>query len=209
MLWNRNIIYVISIHVKINKLYTILKIYGPEEIFIYMHGQMHFFVAEIHCSKNFYDKLIYEVVNLYIFDIIKYIIERRDIMWKEFKQFALKGNVIDLAVGIIIGGAFNKIVTSLVADIIMPIVGLLMGGIDLKGYSITFREAKINIGMFAQNIIDFLIIAFSVFILVKTVNKLTSLRKAEEKVEEEKKPTMDQVLLTEIRDLLKKSNNEC
>lgn len=174
-----------------------------------MPGQLHFFVAEIHCSKNFYDKLIHEVVNLYLFDIIKYIIERRDIMWKEFKQFALKGNVIDLAVGIIIGGAFNKIVTSLVQDVITPILGLLLGRIDFKNYVINVGKDPIKIGMFAQNIIDFLIVAFSVFILVKTVNKLTSLRKAEEKVEEEKKPTMDQVLLAEIRDLLKKSNNEC
>ena len=91
-------------------------------------------------------------------------------MLKEFKKFISKGNVVDLAVGVIIGGAFGKIVSSLVNDILMPIIGILIGGIDFSSLSIKVGSAKITYGMFIQNIIDFLIIAFCVFIFVKIVN---------------------------------------
>lgn len=127
----------------------------------------------------------------------------------EFKDFAMKGNVLDLAVGVVIGGAFNKIVSSLVNDIIMPIVGVLTGGVDFKDLAYTVNGAKITYGMFIQNIVDFIIIALSIFVFIKVVSKLN--RKKEEEVEvkkeEEKKLTMDQELLVEIRDLLKSQNN--
>jgi len=127
---------------------------------------------------------------------------------KEFKAFALKGNVIDLAVGIIIGGAFGKIVTSLVNDIIMPAVGVLLGGISFKNlkYVITpaqgeIAEVAILYGAFIQSIVDFLIIAFSIFMIIKI---LLSMKKKEEKAPEAPaKPTPEALLLTEIRDLLK------
>ncbi|WP_139904504.1 large conductance mechanosensitive channel protein MscL [Clostridium thermarum] len=129
-------------------------------------------------------------------------------MWKEFKKFALRGNVLDLAVGIIIGGAFNKIVSSLVNDIVMPLVGILLGHVDIKEAALKLGEVELKYGMFIQNILDFLIIAFSVFILVKTVNKFNNFRKAEEaKVEEAKKISKEEELLTEIRDLLAKNNS--
>lgn len=101
-------------------------------------------------------------------------------MFKEFKEFAMKGNVIDMAVGVIIGGAFGKIVTSLVNDIIMPPVGLLMGNADFSQLSIVLKQADgtqkavtINYGIFVNNILDFVIVAFSIFIAIKALNKLT------------------------------------
>lgn len=130
-------------------------------------------------------------------------------MWKEFKKFALRGNVLDLAVGIIIGGAFNNIVSSLVNDIVMPLVGILLGHVDIKEAALKLGEVELKYGMFIQNILDFLIIAFSVFILVKTVNKLSSLKKAEEaKAEEIKKISKQEELLTEIRDLLAENSSQ-
>jgi large conductance mechanosensitive channel len=93
-------------------------------------------------------------------------------MWKEFKEFALRGNVIDLAVGVIIGGAFGKIVTALVNDIIMPIIGLFLGGLDLSGLAFTVGNAVINWGDFLQAVIDFVIIAFVVFLMVRGMNRL-------------------------------------
>ncbi len=122
---------------------------------------------------------------------------------KEFKEFINKGNVVDLAVGVIIGTAFSKIVSSIVNDIIMPIVGILIGGHDFSNLSIKFRDASIMYGSFIQNVLDFLIIAICVFIFVKIVNKIT--RKEEKKKEEETTPKKDDqiVLLEEIRDLLK------
>ena len=123
----------------------------------------------------------------------------------EFKKFALKGNVIDLAVGVVVGGAFGKIVTSLVNDIITPIIGLLLGGIDFSGLSFTYEKAVVKYGAFIQTIIDFLIIAFSIFLFIKLFNKLT-FKKAEEKKEEAPEPTKEEVLLSEIRDLLKQQN---
>jgi len=123
-------------------------------------------------------------------------------MIKEFKEFIARGNVIDLAVGVIIGGAFGKIVTSIVNDLLMPLIGVVSGGIDFTGLKLKIGEAEVLYGNFLQNVIDFLIIAFCIFILVKIVNKIT--RKKEEVVEETPVEKPDEVvLLEEIRDLLK------
>ena len=143
---------------------------------------------------------------------------------QEFKTFALKGNVMDMAVGVIIGGAFGKIVTSLVNDVIMPPIGYLTGGVDFKDLKWVIQEAAeatetsaavaevaLKYGAFLQQVFDFLIIAISVFAMIKIANKLTSLRKKEEEVVEEPapapapepEPTKEEVLLAEIRDLLK------
>ena len=108
--------------------------------------------------------------------------KRRIVMFKEFKEFALKGNVVDLAVGIIIGGAFGKIVSSLVSDVLMPFVGLLVGGINISDLSINIGNAVIKYGSFLQTTVDFLIISFSIFLLVKGINKLR-IKPVEEKVE--------------------------
>ena len=128
-------------------------------------------------------------------------------MFKEFKEFISKGNVLDLAVGVIIGGAFGKIVTSLVDDIIMPFIGLIIGGLDFSGLSIVIGKATIKYGMFIQNVVNFLIIAFSVFMIVKAVNKVRRI-KPEEKEEEQvvEAPSKEEALLAEIRDLLKAKN---
>lgn len=124
----------------------------------------------------------------------------------EFKTFIQRGNVIDLAVGVVIGGAFGKIVTSLVNDILMPIIGLLIGGQDFKGLSIKVKDTTIAYGSFIQNVVDFLIVAFFIFVFVKIINNLF---KKEEPKKEEVKPTKrDEVLLLEeIRDLLKNKKN--
>ncbi|NLN87797.1 MAG: large conductance mechanosensitive channel protein MscL [Syntrophomonadaceae bacterium] len=121
-------------------------------------------------------------------------------MWQEFKEFAMKGNVMDLAVGVIIGGAFGKIVSSLVGDIITPLVGLLMGGKDFSGLQVQIGDTAIMYGAFVQNVIDFLIIAWVIFMMVKAMNRL---RKRQEVVEEAAGPGNEEILLTEIRDLLK------
>lgn len=123
-------------------------------------------------------------------------------MIREFKKFISRGNVIDLAVGVVVGGAFSKIVTSLVDNIIMPLVGIIIGGIDFTKLSVTLLDVEIQFGVFLQNVVDFLIIAFCIFIVVKLVNKVT---KREEK-KAEVKPTKpnQEILLEEIRDLLKK-----
>lgn len=126
-------------------------------------------------------------------------------MWKEFKAFAMKGNVLDLAVGVIIGGAFGKIVSSLVEDIIMPLVGLLLGGINLSGLAITLDDATLKYGIFLQTVVDFLIIAFSIFVFIKGMARLK--RKEEVKPEETPLPSNEELLLAEIRDLLKQNNN--
>ena len=123
---------------------------------------------------------------------------------KEFKDFINKGNVVDLAVGVIIGTAFSKIVTSLVNDLLMPLIGVIIGGLDFTNLSITIKDATIMYGSFIQNIIDFLIIAFCVFMFVKFINKIS--RKKEEPKKEEKPKKDDQIiLLEEIRDLLKEN----
>jgi large conductance mechanosensitive channel len=124
---------------------------------------------------------------------------------KEFKTFAMRGNVVDLAVGIIIGGAFGKIVSSVVADVIMPPIGLLVGGVKFTSLAITLKEAvdktpavTLNYGNFLQAVFDFLIVAFAVFMLIKAIN---SLKKKEEAAAPP--PPKQEVLLTEIRDILK------
>lgn len=121
-------------------------------------------------------------------------------MWNEFKQFAIKGNVVDLAVGVVIGTAFSKIVSSLVNDVIMPIIGILIGGIDFTSLTIQYGTAIIKYGVFMQTILDFFIIAFSIFLFVKLISKL---KKKEEVKEEEIKIDAKEELLMEIRDLLK------
>lgn len=123
-------------------------------------------------------------------------------MIKEFKKFIARGNVLDLAVGVIVGGAFSSIVTSLVNNIFTPLIGLIMGGVDFSNLSITFKDTDIMYGAFIQSVIDFLIVAFCLFIIVKFVNRLTC--KKEEK-KEEKKDTRSAELkaLEEIRDILK------
>lgn len=128
---------------------------------------------------------------------------------KEFREFAVKGNVVDMAVGVIIGGAFGKIISSLVNDVVMPPIGWLIGGVDFKDLAIEIAPAKegveavmIKYGAFIQNVFDFLIIALAVFGMVKMIN---SMKKAPvEEAEAPAEPTAEEKLLTEIRDLLKK-----
>lgn len=128
----------------------------------------------------------------------------------EFKEFIARGSVIDLAVGMIVGSAFTKIVTSLVNDVLMPAIGVILGGVDFTNLTLKFRDATIYYGNFIQNIIDFLIVAVCIFILVKTINALTSKTKKKEEKKEEKteeiKKSDEVLLLEEIRDLLKKKN---
>jgi large conductance mechanosensitive channel len=119
----------------------------------------------------------------------------------EFKKFIARGNVIDLAVGVVIGGAFGNIVSSLVNDIIMPVIGVILGGVNFRSLTIRVKDATIYYGSFIQNIIDFLIIAFCIFLVVKFVNKFMT--KKEEAKPEAPKKSDDIVLLEEIRDLLK------
>ncbi len=121
---------------------------------------------------------------------------------QEFKEFAVKGNAFDLAVGVIIGGAFGKIVTSIVDDLIMPVVGALTGGVDFKTLAITVGEAKITYGNFIQNVIDFFIIALCIFCIVKAINSMK--KKEVEAPAAPAEPSAEEKLLTEIRDLLKK-----
>ena len=121
----------------------------------------------------------------------------------EFKEFAMKGNVMDMAVGVIIGGAFGKIVSSLVDDVLMPIIGTLTGGVNFTDLAITVGEANIKYGTFIQNVIDFLIIALCIFLMIKGMNKLNRKKEEEPAPEEPKGPTQEE-LLAEIRDLLKK-----
>lgn len=128
---------------------------------------------------------------------------------KEFKEFAVKGNVIDMAVGVVVGSAFGKIVSSLVGDVIMPVVGVLTGGVNFTDLKITIKEAvgenaavTINYGNFIQVTIDFLIIAFCIFLAIKAINQLKKPEKQEPKAPA--KPNDEVKLLSEIRDLLKK-----
>lgn len=119
----------------------------------------------------------------------------------EFKEFVMRGNVLDMAVGVIIGGAFGKIVTSLVNDILMPVLGILTGGIDFTGLKATIGDANITYGQFVQSVIDFVIIAFCIFLMIKGMNKLNK-KKEEPAPEAPAGPTQEE-LLAEIRDLLK------
>ncbi len=142
-------------------------------------------------------------------------------MFKEFKEFISRGNVIDLAVGVIIGGAFGKIVTSIVDDILMPLIGMAMGGVNFTNLSVQIGDAQVKYGNFIQNVIDFLIVAFCIFLIIKLIAragkrmerlakkaKKKAMKKGE-KIEEEEPveeivPKSDEVvLLEEIRDLLK------
>ena len=138
---------------------------------------------------------------------------------QEFKEFALKGNVMDMAVGVIIGGAFGKIVTSFVSDVLMPPIGVMLGGVDFNDLKVILKEEQLdkageviqeavtlNYGTFIQNIVDFLIIAICVFLMIKGINKLSNLKKKEEAPaapDPDPAPTKEELLLTEIRDLLK------
>ncbi|MEZ0537750.1 large-conductance mechanosensitive channel protein MscL [Caldicellulosiruptoraceae bacterium PP1] len=135
------------------------------------------------------------------------------IVLKEFKEFAVKGNVIDLAVGVVLGSAFSKIVSSLVNDIIMPIISVLTGGINFTYLKLIIKRSHgdipavtLNYGIFIQNLVDFLIIAFSIFLFIKLINRLKREKKIEivEVKEEHQKPSDEVLLLQEIRDLLKK-----
>lgn len=124
----------------------------------------------------------------------------------EFKTFAVKGNVVDMAVGIIIGAAFGKIVTSLVGDVVMPPIGVLIGGVDFSDLAFTLKDAgaesvKLNYGRFLQALLDFIIVAFAVFLLVKGINALR--RQQAEIPVVPPAPSVEEKLLTEIRDLLK------
>lgn len=128
-------------------------------------------------------------------------------LFKEFRDFAMRGNVVYLAVGVVIGAAFGKIVSSLVANIIMPPLGLLIGGIDFKNMAVTLKPAVgdtpavlLQYGIFIQSIFDFIIIAFAIFLAIKVMNKLYKKKEVEKPVA---KPSAEEVLLTEIRDLLK------
>ena len=128
---------------------------------------------------------------------------------KEFKEFAMKGNVVDMAVGIIIGAAFGKIVSSLVNDVIMPPIGIIIGGVDFSDLAVTIKEAAgdapavmLSYGKFIQTVIDFTIIAFAIFMVIKAMNALK--RKEEEAPAPPPEPPKQELLLAEIRDLLKK-----
>jgi len=130
-------------------------------------------------------------------------------MLQEFKQFAMRGNVMDLAIGIIIGGAFGKIVSSFVADVIMPPIGILLGGVDFSNLAITLKEGSegvepvlLKYGMFINTIIDFVIIAFAIFMVIKAINSMK--KKEEEKPAAPPAPTKSEILLEEIRNELRK-----
>lgn len=122
-------------------------------------------------------------------------------MWKEFKEFIGKGNVIDLAVAVVIGGAFGAIVSSLVNDILMPLVGVLLGGLDFTALSFQVGEATIAYGNFIQATVNFVVIAFAIFFVMRSYNRLQ--KKEEEVPAAPPEPTVEERLLTEIRDILK------
>ena len=129
-------------------------------------------------------------------------------MMSEFKSFAMRGNVVDMAVGIVIGGAFGKIVSSFVSDVLMPPIGIMMGGVNFSDLSVVLKEASgdvaavtVNYGSFIQTVLDFLIIAFAIFMVVKAMNKMK--KKEEEAPKAPPKPSAEVELLTEIRDSLK------
>ena len=128
-------------------------------------------------------------------------------MVQEFKEFAVKGNVVDMAVGIIIGGAFGKIVSSCVADVVMPPIGLVVGGVNFADLSLTLKQAvgetaavTLNYGKFIQTVVDFVIVAMAIFVMVKAINML---KRKEEAAPTVAPPSNEEVLLAEIRDLLK------
>ena len=124
---------------------------------------------------------------------------------KEFKEFAMRGNVMDMAVGVIIGAAFGKIVSSLVDDVLMPLVGMVVGKVDFSTLSVKVGDAELFYGRFIQNIVDFLIVAFCIFMVLKGINKLSAMKKKEEEAAAPAAPAgpTQEELLAEIRDLLK------
>jgi large conductance mechanosensitive channel len=124
-------------------------------------------------------------------------------MIKEFKEFIMRGNVIDLAVAVVIGAAFTAIINSLVADIITPILGVLMGGVDFAGLSVTVGDAVIGYGNFIQAIINFLLVALVLFLIVRSINAMQARRAREAEAAEPPAPSAEEVLLAEIRDLLR------
>lgn len=121
-------------------------------------------------------------------------------LFEEFKEFSMKGNVLDMAVGIIIGGAFGKVITSFVNDILMPPIGIIIGGVNFSGLKFVIGELSINYGIFVQTVIDFLIVAFAIFFLIKTRNIIRRTEEKKEKTDKEKQLE----LLTEIRNALLK-----
>lgn len=121
----------------------------------------------------------------------------------EFKEFISKGNVLDMAVGVIIGGAFSKIVSSLVNDVMMPLIGIIIGGHDFTNLSIKVGNSKIMYGSFLQNVVDFLIVAFCLFTVIKIINRFKKKQEKNENKEKIKTPSEEVILLSEIRDLLK------
>ena len=121
----------------------------------------------------------------------------------EFKEFISKGNVLDMAVGVIIGGEFYKIVSSLVNDVMMPLIGIIIGGHDFTNLSIKVGNAKIMYGSFLQNVVDFLIVAFCLFTVIKIINRFKKKQEKNENKEKIKTPSEEVILLSEIRDLLK------
>ena len=122
---------------------------------------------------------------------------------QEFKAFAMRGNVMDMAVGVIIGGAFGKIITSLVDDVLMPVIGVATGGVDFSDLSVKIMDAEMKYGNFVQNIIDFLIVALCIFIMIKAMNKLTTKKKEEEAPAAPAGPTQEE-LLQQILDEMRK-----
>jgi large conductance mechanosensitive channel len=133
--------------------------------------------------------------------------ERNMSMMSEFRDFAMRGNVVDMAVGIVIGGAFGKIVSSFVNDVLMPPIGMALGGVDFSDLAMTLKEASgaavtLNYGAFIQTVIDFIIIAFAIFMVIKAMNNLK--KKEEEAPAAPPKPSAEETLLAEIRDLLRK-----
>jgi large conductance mechanosensitive channel len=145
--------------------------------------------------------------------LLTYLTRNQMTFFKQFKEFAVKGNVLDLAVGVIIGAAFGKIVSSFISDVVMPPMGILVGGVDVKHLSLVLKEASVdangavveavtlNYGMFIQNVVDFTFIAFVIFVAIKGIH---TLKKKEEVPEEKPEATPTEKLLEEIRDLLKK-----
>jgi large conductance mechanosensitive channel len=125
---------------------------------------------------------------------------------EDFKTFISRGNVVDMAVGVIVGGAFGKIVTSLVNDVLTPVIGVFLGGLNFSELSFGFKDAQINYGLFIQTIVDFLIIAACIFTMVKFFEKFKKKEEPKEEIKEEPKKSDEVLLLEEIRDLLKKKN---
>lgn len=125
---------------------------------------------------------------------------------KEFKLFAMRGNVMDMAVGVIIGGAFGKIVSSLVNDVFMPVIGVITGGVDFSNLSFKVEDAEVKYGMFLQNVIDFLIVAFCIFVMIKAVNKQAKHKEETPAPAAPAEPTPTEKLLAEIRDELRKES---